>query len=275
MEETMLAKMPRPIVLKLGGSAITIKSQPLALDKGAINRLAEEIERADAGPLVIVHGGGSFGHPVAEQYRIDEGYKDPSQILGFSKTHQAMTTLNRQVIASLVDRNIPAVEIKPSSIIVTKFGRIVIMEERPLRNLLKLGLTPVLYGDAVSDTNTGFCILSGDQLVVQLAMRLNAERILIGADVDGLYNADPKANLSAQLIHHITLPQLKSMQKEIKKPKMMDVTGGMFGKVLELIPAVEHGVHVTIMNALEPDNIYKALKGEAVGTFIERGEKTV
>jgi isopentenyl phosphate kinase len=271
MEETMLAKVPRPIVLKLGGSAITIKSQPLTLDKGAINRLAEEIERADAGPLVIVHGGGSFGHPVAEQYRIDEGYKDPSQILGFSKTHQAMTTLNRQVIASLVDRNIPAVEIKPSSIIVTKFGRIVIMEERPLRNLLKLGLTPVLYGDAVSDTNTGFCILSGDQLVVQLAMRLNAERILIGADVDGLYNADPKANLSAQLIHHITLPQLKSMQKEIKKPKMMDVTGGMFGKVLELIPAVEHGVHVTIMNALEPDNIYKALKGEAVGTFIEKG----
>lgn len=269
--ETMLGKVPRPVVLKLGGSAITVKSQPLTLDKGAINRLAEEIARADAGPLVIVHGGGSFGHPIAEQYSLDEGYRDPSQILGFSKTHQAMTALNRQVIDSLIHHNIPAVEIKPSSIIVTKFGRIDVMEERPLRNLLKLGLTPVLYGDAVSDTDTGFCILSGDQLVVKLAMRLNAERILIGADVDGLYSADPKADLSAQFIHHLTLPQLKSMRKEIKKPKMLDVTGGMFGKVLELIPAVEHGVHVTIMNALEPDNIYKALKGEVVGTLIEKG----
>ncbi|UCG44664.1 MAG: isopentenyl phosphate kinase family protein [Candidatus Bathyarchaeota archaeon] len=270
----MSAEGPTPVILKLGGSAITIKNRPLTLDKRAINRLAGEIKQADMDSLVIVHGGGSFGHWVAEKYDITDGYKEESQILGFSKTHQAMTLLNKQVVDSLISRSIPAVAISPASMIATKSGRINIMEERPLRNLLELGFTPVLYGDAVSDTQTGFNILSGDQLVVQLAIRLDAERILIGADVDGLYDADPKTSQSARLISHITLPQLMKLQEEIAKPSTMDVTGGMFGKVLELLPVLDLGVQVIIANAREPGTIYKALKGETVGTLIEKGEQT-
>lgn len=272
MEEKTITQVPKPIILKLGGSVITIKNESFTLNKRAITRLAKEIKRADVNSLVIVHGGGSFGHPVAKQYKIDEGYKDSSQIIGFAKTHQAMTTLNKHVIDSLINQNIPAVEIQPASIIITKSGRTHIMEERPLTKLLELGFTPVLYGDAVPDSNIGFAILSGDQLVSQLAIRLNADRIIIGVDVDGLYTADPKTNPSAQLIQHITLQQLKKLQNKIEKTNVTDVTGGMLGKILELIPALEHGVNVRIVNALKPDNVYRALEGEeVVGTFIEKG----
>lgn len=220
----------------------------------------------------MVHGGGSFGHPVAKQYRINEGYKDSSQIIGFSKTHQAMTVLNNLVVDSLINQDIPAIAVPPSSCIITKSGRIKSFEEGPLIKMLEMGFLPVLYGDAVLDSDINFTILSGDQLVSSLAMSLNAERIIIGADVDGLYTADPKTDSSARRIPHIMLTELKRLQHKIGEAKVTDVTGGMPRKMRELIPAVEQGIPVIVVNATRPNNIYKALKGQkVVGTTIERG----
>ena len=63
------------------------------------------------------------------------------------------------------------------------------------------------------------------------------------------------------------------MQPKIGEARVTDVTGGMLGKVLELMPAVEKGIQVIIVNAAKPSNVYKALKNErVVGTVIERGE---
>jgi isopentenyl phosphate kinase len=263
----------KPTVLKLGGSVITNKKKPLTPNLPAIERLTNEISRANVSRLVLVHGGGSFGHPVAKQYSIEEGYRDRSQIMGFSKTRQAMTTLNKLFVDSLIQHNIPAVAVQPSSCAITKQGRINLMEERPLRKLLEMGFVPVLYGDAVLDSDTGFAILSGDQLVSSLATRLEAERIIIGIDVDGLYTSDPKTDPKARLIQHITPHELRKMQHKIGEARVTDVTGGMLGKAVELMPAVEKGIHVIIVNAMKPSNVYKALKGESVvGTVIERGE---
>ncbi len=47
---------PKPIILKLGGSVITDKAGELAAKTEEINRIAEEIKRAEVQPLVIVHG---------------------------------------------------------------------------------------------------------------------------------------------------------------------------------------------------------------------------
>ncbi len=259
-------------MLKLGGSVITIKEKPFTANKRAIARLAAEIKRADVGSLILVHGGGSFGHPVAKEYGIDQGYRNQSQIRGFSETHRAMTALDRLVLASLANHDIPAMEMQPSSCVVTKSGRIEVMETRPLRKLLEIGFVPVLYGDAVVDSEKGFAVLSGDQLVSSLAIRLGADRIIMGADVDGLYSADPKINPSAHLIQRITVRELKKIQHKIGEANVTDVTRGMLGKVLELVPAVEHGIYVTIVNATKSNNVYGALKGEkVVGTTIERG----
>ncbi|KPV62998.1 MAG: Isopentenyl phosphate kinase [Candidatus Bathyarchaeota archaeon BA2] len=266
----------KPTVFKLGGSAVTRKEKPLTPNLQAIRRLANEISQANVSPLVLVHGGGSFGHPVAEKYGIKEGYKEPSQIMGFAKTHQAMTKLNKLIVDSLINHNIPAVEVQPSSCVVTKSGRIQSMEEKPLIKMLETGFVPVLYGDAVLDLETGFAILSGDQLVSSLAIRLNADRIVIGADVNGIYTADPKIDPSARLIQRITLNELKSLQHKIEGAKATDVTGGMLGKMLELMPAVEKGIRTMIVNATKPNMVYKALKNEkVVGTIIEKGETVV
>lgn len=237
----------------------------------AIKRLALEIKDAGVVPLIIVHGGGGFGHWWAAKYQLKDGYEYPSQIMGFSKTHQAMTSLNKLFVDSLINYEIPAVGVQPSSCMITKSGRINIIEERPLKRLVKLGFVPVLYGNAVTDLETGFSILSGDQLVSSLAIRLNVDHILMGIDVDGLYTADPKIDPSAHLIQHITLGELKKLQHRIEGAKVTDVTGGMRGKITEIILAIEQGIRVLFVNATKPGNIYKALKGEeVVGTIIEK-----
>jgi len=265
----------KPVILKLGGSVITHKEKPLTPNREAVNRLAHEISQANVSSLIVVHGGGSFGHPIAKAHRINEGFKDPSQIMGFSKTHQAMKKLNKLVMDVLIRRNIPAVEVQPSSFIVTKSDRIKTMGNKIVKKLLETGFVPVLYGDAVLDLDKGFTILSGDQLVSSLATHLAAERIIIGVDIDGLYTSDPKKDETAKLIQHITLQELKNMQHEIKGATVTDVTGGMLGKISELIPAVEMGIHVLIINASKPDNVYKALKEqEVVGTLIEKISRT-
>jgi isopentenyl phosphate kinase len=259
------------VLLKLGGSAITIKQEPFTPDERTIMRLAEEIARAAIRPLILVHGGGSFGHPVAQQYHLREGYTDSSQIMGFAKTHQAMTRLNNLVVDSLIEHNLPAVAVSPFSCATTKSGRIERFEEEMLARMLEFGFLPVLYGDTVFDQDIDFTILSGDQLVSFLAMRLNGECIIVGVDVDGLYTADPKTDPSASLIPHVALAELRQIQQKIETAKVTDVTGGMLGKIEELIPAVEEGIRVKIVNAAKPNNIYKALKGEeVVGTVIER-----
>ena len=261
----------KPIVMKLGGSVITDKEKKLTPNLPAIERLANEISRANVLSLVLVHGGGSFGHPVAEQYGLNEGYKDSSQVMGFSITHQAMTKLNKLIVGSLINHNIPAVEVQPSSCVVTKAGRIQSMEERPLKKMLEMGFVPVLYGDVILDSETGFAILSGDQLVSSLAINLDAHRIVVGVDVNGLYTGDPKTDSSARLIQHITLEELKNLEHQIEGSKVTDVTGGMLGKIVELMPAVERGVSALIVNAAKSNNVYKALKGEGVvGTLIEK-----
>jgi len=263
----------KPTVLKLGGSVITDKEKPLTPNLQAIERLADEISRANVSSLLLVHGGGSFGHPVAERYGISEGYVDSSQILGFSATHLAMTLLNSWVMEALISHNIPAVEIHPSSCLVTKAGRINNMELKPLKKMLKMGFAPVLYGDAILDSEKGFTILSGDQLVSSLAIKLGAKRIIMGADVDGLYTADPKIDSSAQLIDHVTLEELKSLEHKIEGSKATDVTGGMLGKMREVTLAIEHNIETVIVNATKSGRVYKALKGEKViGTIIEKGE---
>ncbi len=261
----------RPIILKIGGSVITDKNEDLKPRTDAIDRIATEIQKANTQKLLIVHGGGSFGHPRAQQYQIKDGLRDDSQKIGFAETHHLMTVLNGLLMDALIWHTVPAVSVTPSSAIITNRGRIQSFGETPIEKLLEMSLTPVMYGDAVLDSKIGFSILSGDQLVAALATRFDAERIIMGVDVDGLHDADPKIEKTSRLLEHLTLEELKRLQGKLGKSTACDVTGGMFGKITELIPAVEQKIPVAIINATQPNNIYMALKGEKVrGTTIEK-----
>jgi isopentenyl phosphate kinase len=258
------------LVLKLGGSVITEKARPLTPNFPAIKRLADEIFQAQPSKLILVHGGGSFGHPIAEKYGIADGFKDKSQLAGFSETHEAMVSLNKIILESLLRKGVPAFGMAPSSFIITKSGRIHVFNKETLKQAVKMGLVPVLYGDVVLDLNMGFTVLSGDQLASFLAEKMKAQRLIMGVDVDGIFTDDPKKNPSARLIQHLTLAELKNPKNRISGTGVTDVTGGMLGKVSELTLLVTKGIETMIVNASKSGNIYKVLKGEkVVGTKIE------
>lgn len=262
----------RPIILKLGGSAITDKTVEASPKTEIINRLAEEIKRADLDNLIIVHGGGSFGHPTAAKYGIKDGYKeDPTQKLGFAETHHMMTVLNGLVMDSLIWHEVPAISVAPSSCMVTENGKIKYFDEAVFKSMSRIMFTPVLYGDAVLDEKLGFTVLSGDQLVSYLALKYKATKIVVGTDTDGLFDCDPKTNPDAKPYKKLTLKELVEIQPKLGKAVGTDVTGGMAGKIAELIPAVEAGVHVTVTGATKGLSIYRALTDQSVlGTEIEK-----
>jgi len=64
---------------------------------------------------------------------------------------------------------------------------------------------------------------------------------------------------------------LQRIHGNLAKPTAADVTGGISGKVNELIPAVEKGIPVIIVNGAKANRVYRALLGEKVeGTLIEK-----
>ena len=250
-------------ILKLGGSVVTRKDQPKTPNMEAIRRLAREVAAAGPRKLVIVHGGGSYGHPLAKEYDISTGYSTPRQLTGFSLTHQAMVELNRIIVEAFLDTGVPAVSIAPSSFIVTEDRRITEVDFSVVTRAVDSNMVPILYGDAVLDAARRFTILSGDQLAVRLSTDLGAERLIFGVDVDGVYTANPKLAKDAKLIEELSLSQMKGMVR-IGEALSTDVTGGMLGKVNEAAAAVEAGVEVQLVNALKLDAVNAALRGEKI-----------
>ncbi len=251
-------------ILKLGGSVITDKSIQNQADTKTIQRIAKEISRISIAstPLILVHGGGSFGHPIASLYQIHKGLHSSSQKIGFSKTRSAMSNLNKIVVDIFLGEDIPVVSVQPSACTITSSGRVKHMDLEPTRSLLQFGFVPILHGDAVIDLAQGIAILSGDQIVTYLAKELPVKKVIFGTNVDGLLD------LNKKLIPKVNNENFETLFMFAKESVASDVTGGMLGKLKEIEPLMKEGVETIILNAKKPGIIEEVLKGkEVVGTY--------
>ena len=261
------------IILKLGGSALTIKdADKPTIDDVNLDRIATEVASYNQ-DMIIVHGAGSFGHIHAKEYAIGDrilGDDDKSnKTMGLCLTQASVQLLNYKVISKLHEKNIPAVGIKPSTFIVNKDKRIDECDTNLIRKYLDDGFVPVLYGDAVLDKNDEirYSILSGDQIITYLAKKLNANRVILSSDVDGIYTDNPKTNPDAKLIDIVTKD---TPLTTTSNDNQADVTGGMAGKIRELLELAEYGIESQIINAEKEGNIKLAVSGRQVkGTIIK------
>lgn len=254
------------LILKLGGSVVTHKDEYMSVHIENIKRLAREIASAETYPLIIVHGGGSFGHPVAKKHGIADGMVDKSQVHGFSETHQAMVKLNQVVVDLLLKEGVPAFAFSPSSMLQTDGRRLNKLDTELVKEYIELGMVPVLYGDAVLDSEQAFAILSGDQLIAKLSNDLGADRVIFGSDVDGIFTDNPKLNLDAKLIETVSI---SGNEANVGDTTYTDVTGGMLGKLSEAAEAVKGGADVLMVNAFVPGRVRAALRREKViGTVL-------
>jgi isopentenyl phosphate kinase len=249
-------------ILKIGGSVLTDKNKASAARPEVIVRIAREISDSPGEGLILIHGAGSFGHHQAKEYRLTEGLNDWS-IKGILPTHNAVKSLNKMVIDALQMGGIDALPVHPLSACTLKNGRINGMCMDAIRLMLHAGIVPVLHGDVVMDSVNGEGILSGDQLVVYLATELKADRVGIGSNVDGVLDN------SSKVIEKITPANKKKVISMISGSSGVDVTGGMLGKVTELMALAEAGIPSRVFNAETPGNVAKFLKNDLnEGTFI-------
>jgi isopentenyl phosphate kinase len=227
------------IVLKLGGSVVTDKAGDCTIRTDRIAACAGEIAARPGIQVVLVHGAGSCGHPQAHRHRLDRGIP-PGEVAGIAETHAAVGRLNAAIVEALRAAGREAVGIHPLGHCIAAEGRLRDPDWRPVALLLSLGLTPVLHGDVVTDTARGASIVSGDQLVASLARALSPDRVGIATDVPGVLG---KGGAVVERIRRGEAGVVTGGSRNT------DVTGGMEGKLAELLALADAGIPSGIFHA--------------------------
>lgn len=136
--------------------------------------------------------------------------------------------------------------------------------------LLELGAIPVVNeNDSVSsaEIETGRHKVLGDNdtLSAIVATLCNADLLVLLSDIDGLYNADPRTNPQAKLLHQVTelTPDIYDMAGNAGT---WQGTGGMATKLSAAKIAMEAGCEMVIANGAQPELLYGIVEGNEIGT---------
>ncbi|XVH31738.1 isopentenyl phosphate kinase [Haloferacaceae archaeon DSL9] len=249
--------MSAPTVLKLGGSVITEKARRETVDDAALDAVCGAIStalEASHRDLVVVHGGGSFGHFNARDYGVStrEGTRD---IDGVGAIHGAMKELNETVVERLRSRAVPAVPVHPLSVAARDADGTLRFPLAATATLLEEGFVPVLHGDVIAHRDAGVTVLSGDEIVTRVATELDADRVGLCSTVPGVLDED------ARVIPAIA--SFDAVESVLGGSDATDVSGGMAAKVRELL-ALSAPAHI-----FGPDAVGAFLAGDDPGTRID------
>lgn len=251
------------IILKLGGGLLTDKNKPFSLREDVIESTIQQI--IDSGKkIILIHGGGSFGHPLAKKYDISNGLNISieNQVLGLAETHRAMNKFNSVIVNKFIEKNSPALSIQASSIFVRKSNINVLYSIQPIEMCLNLDMIPILYGDIIFDTQNSFSILSGDDIALEICRNLNeynVSKVIYAMETDGIWiENEEKGKILCKKVRSVDLESLDLANLEEK----IDVTGGIRGKINIIKRLCECNVQVQLINGLKNNNILKALKNQ-------------
>jgi len=248
-------------VLKLGGSLVTEKHSPETVDDDALadalDAVAGALAEGGLDDLVLVHGGGSFGHHHAAERGVSasQGTSDARDVVAI---HDAMGRLNATVVERLHDREVDALPVRPLSLASRNAAGDLDLPTRGLERMLGEGFCPVLHGDGVAQTSKGVTILSGDEIVVSLAHSLSVDRVGLCSTVPGVLDSEGK------VVKRVD--RFGDVAAALGGSDATDVTGGMAGKVRTLLdlPVPAH--------VFGPDGLRAFLNGGAPGTLVAGSE---
>ena len=160
------------------------------------------------------------------------------------------------MLKSLIKYGAPAVSLPPAFLFEQDDKKVVRFYSQPVFDYFNEGYLPVLYGDMVLDYSLGGSVLSGDQIMTVLSKAMPVDKMIFITDVEGVLDVKGK------VISEINKKNIKEIYKYLKGSKSVDVTGGMYGKIMEIIHS---GVPTVITNS---NNMRNAILGKKVGTYI-------
>lgn len=285
--------MTELVLLKLGGSLITDKTQAYTVRQDKLADLASQIARAlRTHPdlhLVLGHGSGSFGHTAAKKYGTRDGVITPLRLPpnashlggvarsvegggywhGFAEVWYQASTLNRYVIQALNEAEIPAMTFSPVASVWSDNGKVADWDLSKIEYALERGIVPVVHGDVIFDRTKGGTILSTEDLFEHLARKLRPRRILL-AGLEAAVWADFPAR--SQRVEVLTRELFNEISTGIGQASGADVTGGMQSKVNQMLDLVDEipDLSALIFSGEEPGNLEKALNGDDIGTLVKK-----
>ncbi|AIF84317.1 putative archaeal kinase [Candidatus Nitrososphaera evergladensis SR1] len=260
--------MQKLALVKLGGSVITFKDKALTANTGAIDGISGALVQLDM-PVIVVHGGGSFGHHWSVQYDMHTK-PAPYDPHGVAVVHESMIALNQIIVNSMIKAGANPYAVAPCMF--TTGHKAIAAKVRQLYEMAKANnVIPVTFGDVVHMGGRKYSILSGDALMSIIAKVLKPSRVIFATNVDGIYR-DMKTR---ELVQELKSARRNGDPVEFSKTAGADVTGGMQRKVREAFKIASMGMDVVLVNGLYPERIVQAAHGEVqTGTVVvKKGRK--
>jgi glutamate 5-kinase len=142
-----------------------------------------------------------------------------------------------------------------------------------LMTLLSYGIIPVINeNDTVATDEIKFG--DNDQLAALVSGLIDAERLIILSDVEGLYTADPRITPDATMLTAVDeiTPEFEAMAGGAGSAVG---TGGMYSKILAAKKAVSYRITVNIISGRKKGIIPSLLKGTHHGTEFRPQKKKI
>jgi isopentenyl phosphate kinase len=245
------------ILIKLGGSIITNKERPLAPNKTLIRNISIHLKKVKE-PMIIIHGGGSFGHYWSVKYDMHTK-PDRYNSKGVSLVKNSMVELNSIILKSFVESGLNPYCVPPSDFMIG--DKPIKRKVKEIPKIAHSGLIPISYGDVMWYGKNKFYILSGDKIMGILSKILKPRLAIFATNVDGVYSDMKTRKLVSEF----------RSEKPITTKVSMDVTGGMTRKIQEARVISKNGIEVFFVNGKFPNRIVNAINGRGFeGTIFRR-----
>lgn len=229
------------ILLKLSGEALNGGDKSQIINGDILEQFAKEIKSVvDIGcEVAIVVGGGNIFRGAAPNSGIDRSQGDYMGMLA--------TVINGMAIQSALENE--GVFTRLMSAIKMEQVAEPFIRRRAIRHLEKGRV--VIFG-----AGTGNPYFSTDSGGALRANEIQADVLMKGTNVDGVYNADPRKDPNATKYNRITFKE--AIQKSLK---VMDMTAFTLSQ--------ENGLSIIVFNMNKKGNLKRIVEGEDIGTLVK------
>jgi uridylate kinase len=229
------------ILLKLSGESLAGENN-FGIESSILTRFAKEVKKVyDLNIQIgIVIGGGNIFRGLSSQARaMDRVQADYMGMLA--------TVINSLALQDALEKN--SIETRVMTAIEIREVAEPFIRRRALRHLEK-GRVVIFAG------GTGNPYFTTDTAAVLRAVEIEADAIIKGTRVDGVFDADPEKVKNAKLFDKISY--LDVVQKGLK---VMDSTA--------ITLSMDNKLPIIVFNFDKEDNLLKLIQGQSIGTKVQ------
>ncbi len=229
------------VLVKLSGESLSGLDKKQIIDFDILSRYAQEIKTiVDAGVevAIVIGGGNIFRGASVEKSGIDRVQGDQMGMLA--------TVINGMAVQSSLEKF--GMFTRLLSAIKMEQVAEPLIRRRAVRHLEKGRI--VIFG-----AGTGNPYFTTDSAGVLRAIEINADVILKGTRVDGIYTADPEKDPTAT--RYDTISYDEALAKNLQ---IMDLTA--------FTQAKENHLPIIVFDMNKSGNLLKIVQGEAIGTLV-------